>query len=90
MKNFFLNHLVYTSSNLKKILILLVINILGISTILGIPVVVIFDLAFIYYNLNRIFKNQGGIGFLLKINDILWLFLLLAIVFLLCEQLFNK
>ncbi|RKG34741.1 hypothetical protein D7V32_01420 [Acinetobacter tianfuensis] len=81
MKNFFLNHLVYTSSNLKKILILLVINILGISTILGIPVVVIFDLAFIYYNLNRIFKNQGGIGFLLKINDILWLFLLLAIVF---------
>ncbi len=81
MKNFFLNHLVYTSSNLKKILILLVINILGISTILGIPVVVIFDLAFIYYNLNSIFKNQGGIGFLLKINDILWLFLLLAIVF---------
>ncbi len=81
MKNFFLNHLVYTSSNLKKILILLVINILGISTILGIPVVVIFDLAFIYYNLNRIFKNQGGIGFLLKINDILWLFLLLAIIF---------
>jgi len=81
LKNFFLNHLVYTSSNLKKILILLVINILGISTILGIPVVVIFDLAFIYYNLNRIFKNQGGIGFLLKINDILWLFLLLAIVF---------
>ncbi len=81
MKNFFLNHLVYTSSNLKKILILLVINILGISTILGIPVVVIFDLAFIYYNLNRIFKNQGGIGFLLKINDILWLFLLLVIVF---------
>lgn len=81
MKNFFLNHLVYTSSNLKKILILLVINILGISTILGIPVVVIFDLAFIYYNLNRIFKNQGGIGFLLKINDILWSFLLLAIVF---------
>jgi len=81
LKNFFLNHLVYTSSNLKKILILLVINILGISTILGIPVVVIFDLAFIYYNLNRIFKNQGGIGFLLKINDILWLFLLLAIIF---------
>ena len=80
MKELFLNHLVYTSSNLKKILILLIVNILGISTILGIPVVVIFDLAFIYYNLNRIFKNQGGVGFLLKINDILWLFLLLVII----------
>ena len=80
MKELFLNHLVYTSSNLKKILILLVVNILGISTVIGIPVIVIFDLAFIYYNLNKIFKKQGGIGFLLKINDILWLFLLLVII----------
>lgn len=80
MKEFFLNHLVYTSSNIKKILILLVVNVIGVSSALGIPVVVVFDLAFIYYNLNKIFKKQGGISFLLKINDILWLFLLIALV----------
>lgn len=80
MKELFLNHLVYTSSNLKKILILLVVNILGISTVLGIPMVVIFDLAFIYYNLNKIFKKQGGVRFLLKINDILWFLLLLVFI----------
>jgi len=81
LKELFLNHLVYTSSNLKKILILLVVNVLGISTVIGIPVVVIFDLAFIYYNLNKIFKKQGGVGFLLKINDILWFLLLLVLMF---------
>lgn len=80
MKEFFLNHLVYTSSNIKKILILLVVNVIGVSSVLGIPVVVVFDLAFIYYNLNKIFKKQGGVRFLLKINDILWLFLLIALV----------
>ncbi len=81
MKELFLNHLVYTSSNLKKILIFLVVNFLGISTVIGIPVVVIFDLAFIYYNLNKIFKKQGGVRFLLKINDILWFLLLLVLMF---------
>ena len=81
MKEFFFNHLVYTSNNFKKLLILLVVNFIGISTVLGIPIVVIFDLVFIYYNLNKIFKKQGGISFLLKINDILWLFLLIVLVF---------
>ena len=81
MKELFLNHLVYTSSNLKKILIFLVVNFLGISTVIGIPVVVIFDLAFIYYNLNKIFKKQWGVRFLLKINDILWFLLLLVLMF---------
>lgn len=81
MKELFLNHLVYTSSNLKKILIFLVVNFLGISTVIGIPVVVIFDLAFIYYNLNKIFKKQGGVRFLLKVNDILWFLLLLVLMF---------
>ena len=81
MKELFLNHLVYTSSNLKKILIFLVVNFLGVSTVIGIPVVVIFDLAFIYYNLNKIFKKQGGVRFLLKINDILWFLLLLILIF---------
>lgn len=81
MKELFLNHLVYTSSNLKKILIFLVVNFLGVSTVIGIPVVVIFDLAFIYYNLNKIFKKQGGVRFLLKINDILWFLLLLVLMF---------
>jgi len=81
LKELFLNHLVYTSSNLKKILIFLVVNFLGISTVIGIPVVVIFDLAFIYYNLNKIFKKQGGVRFLLKINDILWFLLLLVLMF---------
>lgn len=80
MKEFFLNHLVYTSSNIKKVLILLVVNVIGVSSVLGIPVVVVFDLAFIYYNLNKILKKQGGISFLLKINDILWLFLLIVLV----------
>jgi len=81
LKELFLNHLVYTSSNLKKILIFLVVNFLGVSTVIGIPVVVIFDLAFIYYNLNKIFKKQGGVRFLLKINDILWFLLLLVLMF---------
>lgn len=81
MKELFLNHLVYTSSNLKKILIFLVVNFLGVSTVIGIPVVVIFDLAFIYYNLNKIFKKQGVVRFLLKINDILWFLLLLVLMF---------
>ena len=49
--------------------------------VIGIPVVVIFDLAFIYYNLNKIFKKQGGVRFLLKINDILWFLLLLVLMF---------
>lgn len=81
IKELFLKHVVYTASNLKKILILLVVNVLGVSSIFGIPVVVIFDLTFLYYSLNKIFKNQGGISFLLKINDILWLLLAILIVF---------
>lgn len=89
MKDFFLNNLVYTSSNLKKFLILLVVNVIGISTVLGIPVVVIFDLAFIYYNLNKLLKNLGGIRFLFKLSNFLWLFILIALIFFLVKDFFS-
>ena len=83
MKELFFKHLVFTSNNLKKVLIFVLVNIVGISSVVGIPIIVIFDIAFFYYNLNRIFKGQGGIKFLLEISNFLWLIVavILLIVF---------
>ena len=88
LKKLFFKHLVYTNSNIKKILIIVIVNILGVSSVVGIPVVAILDLLFLYYNIDRILKKQGGFKFLFKLSNFLWLLIGAGVCFFMVKSMF--
>lgn len=89
LKELFFKHLVFTNNNLKRVLLFLLINVVGVSTFLGIPIVIIFDIAFLYYNIDRLFKKQGGFRFLLKVSNFLWLLFFVFLMFFILKYIFE-
>jgi len=61
IKRLFFKHLVFSQSNIKKVFLLILINGLGIVTMIGLPIALIIDVLFIFYNLNRIYQNRAKI-----------------------------
>jgi len=61
IKRLFFKHLVFSQSNIKKVILLILINGLGIVTMIGLPIALIIDVLFIFYNLNRIYQNRATI-----------------------------
>ena len=47
IKRLFFKHLVFSQSNIKKVILLILINGLGIVTMIGLPVALIIDVLFV-------------------------------------------
>ncbi len=61
IKRLFFKHLVFSQSNIKKVILLILINGLGIVTMIGLPVALIIDVLFIFYNLQRVYQHRATI-----------------------------
>lgn len=61
LKRIFFKHLVFSQSNIKKVMLLIFINGLGIVTTIGLPIALIIDVLFIFYNLQRVYQHRATI-----------------------------
>ncbi|MDN5623414.1 hypothetical protein [Acinetobacter venetianus] len=61
IKRLFFKHLVFSQSNIKKVILLILINGLGIVTMIGLPVALIIDVLFVFYNLQRVYQHRATI-----------------------------